>query len=129
MVLCAVVFVIFLRTFVSFWTPDCRLTFERSHRVLILVDSPLLSKQLFNFFNFLYSIVSHLTCKFVNIHFIIRFHILVDSPLSRFLRILIGLIYLLVYRLGQAVLLDLLDRVARHQGHLVQVYHQYWLLA
>ena len=41
MVLCAVVFVIFLRTFVTFWTPDCRLTFERSHRILILVESPL----------------------------------------------------------------------------------------
>ena len=89
MVLCAVVFVIFLRTFVTFWTPDCRLTFERSHRILILVE----------------------------------------SPLSRFLRILIGLIYLLVYRLGQVVRLVLLAQVVRHhQGHLVQVRRRYSLL-
>ena len=85
MVLCAVVFVIFLRTFVPYWTPDCRLSFEPDHRLLILVE----------------------------------------PPLSRFLRILIGLIYLLVYRLGQVVLLVLLAQVVRHQGHLVQVYHQY----
>ena len=79
-----------------------------------LVDSPHLFIHLFNtsfVFMILWIQLSSLKMGFT---IILNLHILVDSPLSRFLEILIYLICLLVYLLGLVV---------HHQVHLAQVLH------
>ena len=81
-----------------------------------LVDSPHLFIHLFNtsfVFMILWILLSSLKIGFT---IILNLHILVDSPLSRFLEILIYLICLLVYLLGLVV---------HHQDHLVQGDHRY----
>ncbi len=72
-------------------------------------------KKCFNYFFRLHVLVNPPHFLKIDFTIILILHILVDSPLSRFLVTIIGLVYLL----------DHLVLVVRRQGHLVQVCHQH----